>query len=303
MKKDGRTQFLFSGMLRAYGVPLGVLASLVGLVSIRADSSYLFDADISSGMDHWTYLSMAEDPFGTHGTAYEPPLGWRVLAPLIVSLAPLEASTGFRVLTVCAHAGTTLALIWFLLGLGLPPRSASAGGIVFVLLGPAVGFTLLDYMYIDPLAFFLLTLTLASAVHRRGWLVCVSLPLLALTKETVLLDLLFTMTWTVLARDKRLLKWVAAGSGLSVLMFVVIRSAIVPAYPYSVIEEFKSVYVPFSLTNVVRRLMEATGGAWNVLLPVASMQLVHGPRVWRNPACVVLVALSSSRLRACGTLL
>ncbi|MDP7294486.1 MAG: hypothetical protein QGG24_04110 [Vicinamibacterales bacterium] len=56
-------------------------------------------------------------------------------------------------------------------------------------------------MLTDPLAFFLLTLSMAATVHRRRFLLVATLVLLAATRETVLLGLIFSMAWTLETAD------------------------------------------------------------------------------------------------------
>jgi hypothetical protein len=243
-------------------------------------------------MDQYRYVAMAQHPFGPQALVHEPPFCWRLLAPLIVHVMPMSAIAGFWWLTVLSLIGATLALMWFLRGLGLPRGATVAGGSAFVLLTYVSGFTLWDYMLVDPLAIALLTLTMACAVHRRGPLLVLTLLALAVTKETALLGGLFGLVWAWEHRDARMVRWASAGLAAAALVFVAIHVVVPADQPYNVLTQLRlwSGIRHNSLAYFESRASASMVDAWSVLLPLAALQLLHAPRVWRMRSFIILLA-------------
>ena len=230
--------------------------------------------------DAYRYVAMAQQPFGSSNpAAHNAPFAWRLLTPLLVYLLPLPTLTGFWIVTLLGLAAATLALVWLLRGFGLPEETAIAGGLAFVFLMPATGFTLFDDKLVDPLAFALLTLALAACVHRRGWLQLLSLTLCALDKETALFGAIFAIAWSWQQRDRLLLRWSLA-SLFVVLAALTLMRVFIPASDYNLSSTLFYVTVD-SVVNPIR-LVLAFDGAWGILLPLAfaSRWFRHCPAAW-----------------------
>lgn len=268
--------------LALYLAPIALLFVLALLVRGHGRIPYTAPIWVMNGVQA-RYLAMATHPFSMEALVREPPFCWRILVPLIVHIMPVPAPTGFWFLTVLGLAVATLALEWFLRGLDLPPAAASAGGFAFVLLGPAVGFTLWDYMLVDPVSFALLALALGCAVHRRGPLLLATLLIFAAMKETALVGAAFGIFWAFEKRDWQLLRWAVSGLLGVIGIIAVIRLAIPASAPYSYLTEMQTI-------------LSATVDAWNVLLPLAILQLIHRPRVWRSLAFVSVLIIANAQL-------
>jgi hypothetical protein len=211
---------------RCYGAPFVALCLLVAVALAQKKVEPRWDLHRVRPSGSFAYVAMAETPFWQAGAAYEAPYCWRILGPLLVHVVPFARSTGFFWLSAVSLAGTTMALVWLLLGLGLPERSASAGGIAFVLLGAGPAYNLNHYNLIDPLAFFLLTLVPAALAHRRVAFVVVGLVLLAFTKETVSIGIAVAIVWIAFSRDRGMSPWVITGAAVSLLCLGALRSGI-----------------------------------------------------------------------------
>ncbi len=254
--------------------PLAGLTALALFVSWQGHLPYPNPVD-----DAYRYVAMAQQPFGSpNAMAHNSPFAWRLLTPLLVHLLPLSIFDGFWLITLLGLAGAALALIWFLRGIGLPKDAAVAGGLTFIFLLPATGFTLYDDKLVDPLAFALLTLALAACVHRLGPLMFISLVLCALDKETALLGTLFAVAWAWQQRDLALLCW-AIASLMSVLALLVLIRALVPASPY----DLGTILLYDTIGSLVypMRLVLALVGAWGILLPLA----FASRWLWGTSAC------------------
>jgi hypothetical protein len=92
--------------------------------------------------------------------------------------------------------------------------------------------------------------------------------------------------------------WVGAGAALSLLLLLAIRSGIPGSPSYSLFHEFSSIYIPIPpFKDLARILIGATGLTWGVLLPLASLQLVHAPRMWRRyPGLAILLCLATAQI-------
>jgi hypothetical protein len=290
--------------LALYLAPVALLLVLALLVHNHGRIPYTTPIWIQNG-DQARYLAMATHPFSMDALVREPPFCWRILVPLVVSILPLPAPTGFWILTVLSLAVATLALEWFLLGLGLPPAAAAAGGFAFVLLGPAAGFTLWDFMLVDPESFALLALALALAVHRRGLLLLVTLLIFAATKETAFIGAIFGVIWAFEKRDWTLLRWAAGGLVGVIAIIFLIRLALPANASYGYLTEMQRIHATYTPTWSAfeqQTILSGTIDAWNILLPLAILQLIHRPRVWRSPAFVsVLVVVYAQLIIAANT--
>jgi hypothetical protein len=147
--------------------------------------------------DNYSYIAMAEHPFSSSLLAGEPPFCWRILTPLIVHALPVSVLTGFWTVTVSCLILTAVMLYWLLLGLGVSSMSALFGALCFVVLAPATEFNLWDYMLTDPLSFFLLTASMACAIHRKWFPMFAFCILLSFSKELALPAAVFAVLWSL----------------------------------------------------------------------------------------------------------
>ena len=297
-------------VLAAYAVPLLTLLALAGLVAWHGPLYYDPSAP-AERHDHFRYIAMAANPFAPSGIGLDPPYCWRILTPLIVHYLPVPTLTGFWLLTCTGLALAVVGLVWCLRGLGLSPATALAGGLAFVLLGPATGFELWDYMLTDPLTLALLAWIVALAVRRMGAPLLVLLPLMALSKETAIMAGIFAVLWAAEKRDRRLAVFAAAGLVAAVGVLVGLRIAIRPGSGYSLGSDLVRGFLLFVLQPAwgLYRLTSGTAPAWYLLLPIALLQLTHPPRLLRSPAwgwlllsatAQILIASDGDRLVVCA---
>jgi len=211
-----------------------------------------------------------------------------VLTPLVVWATPFGVATGFWMVTLLGLATTTLALEWFLSGLGLPRASAVAGGLCFVALMPACAWTLYDDCLVDPLAFACVTLALGAAVHRRGPVLVVAAGLGALAKETTILASLFALLWAAEANDRRMLRWGLASLTCALGLLGLLHVAIPVTAGWSYLLATSHIGgSTIARGLVLDRLVRATFGTWGILLAPA---LAAG-LFWRRPAPAVFLGL------------
>jgi hypothetical protein len=178
--------------------------------------------------------------------------------------------------------------------------SALFGALCFVVLAPATEFNLWDYMLTDPLSFFLLTASMACAIHRKWLSMFAFCILLSFSKELALPAAVFAVLWSLETRDNAGIRWSRASLIGSLLVLGLLRYLIHPSSAYSVMEQFKSIYRPFSFSNVENRLRSATEWTWYFLLPLGLLQLFTPPYVLRRPSCIVFLILIMSQLLIAG---
>lgn len=269
-------------------LPLGVLAAFVAWQGHRPFLNVAFSLE-----DRYRYLALAEQPFGA-STAFarEPPYVWRLLTPTLVHILPLPITTGFTLVTLVGLAGATLALVWLLRGLELPPSAAVAGGIAFVCLMPATGFNLYDGLLVDPLGFALLTLALAAAVHQRGIVLLVALVLCAFDKEVAVLGGIFAVAW-FWRRNLLYLRWSIACLIITLLVLFSIHSLIQGSRPYGLLGTALFVNQQALQQGLMgQRMLLATVGTWGILLPFACA----APRFWRTPANLLFLTAVTAQV-------
>jgi hypothetical protein len=164
-------------------VSLGA-AAVVALLAVRVElltpSNPIF---AEPGWDHHAYIAMAEDgPFEFHLA----PFGWRVLVPSLAALLPFSTSASFFLIAYVSVVGTTVATYY----LGLHAGGSRAWGVVaalmFIALGWAAKFALIDYWLPDAAAFLAVSLAVLFAVRRQPLAFAVTLLLGVGAKEAVL---------------------------------------------------------------------------------------------------------------------
>jgi hypothetical protein len=251
---------------------------------------------LGTGIDGRYYRAMATAPMDASPETRSVPYGWRILTPLIVWATRLPTDVGFKVLTFTTVALTPLALVWFLDGFGISAYSQRGAALLFGLTGPAAVYLSRDFVLVDGPAFLLLVLACACAVRRHHVLFLLTLLLLALTKEIAVLAAVFAVFWAWQQHDRRQFIVASAGAALVAAVLVMLRLTIHPLVSYGYVEHVRDLYWPLSLRNVTRRLLLATGSTWNVVLPIAALQLFDPPRAWRSAAFVVPTAIAAAQI-------
>lgn len=274
-------------------LPLSALALLTLTVYVYGRLPYP-DARYAIG-DHYKYIAMAEHPFSSAFLVHAPPWCWRILTPWTVAALPLPTLDGFWLVTLLGLGLAVVGLFWFLAGLGLSRSAVLAATLGFVCLGPAVTFNLYEYMRVDALSFGLMMLALASTVHRSGFLLLLSLVLLALNKEVAIFAGIFAILWAIERKDTPMLRWAQAGSIAALLIYLALRHLITPIYTYGFGSEAERIWaIPFS--GWLARLNQATIGAWGPLFLLALLHLRHPHSLWRSPACISLLACATVQI-------
>jgi hypothetical protein len=126
------------------------------------------------------YVHMARDP----GLFVDPPWGFRIMTPWLVSVLPGSTELGFEIVTVLALALAT-ALLFALLRRTLTEQAAWWGVVFFLVSGPAVA-GLSDPFLVDPLAFVCVIAGFSLAFARRWLWLALVLGVAVLAKETAL---------------------------------------------------------------------------------------------------------------------
>jgi len=282
-----------SGVIFLHAIPVAVLLILAYVVSRHGQLPYP-DARFHY-WDHYRYIAMSQHPFSADPLVRGAPFGWRILTPLVVHILPLPVTTSFWLVTLCGLIGATLALEWFLHGLGLQTSDVVWGALAFVCLGATTGFALWTYLYVDSLAYALLALVLACAVQRQGLLLLVTTVLLALAKETAIFGAVFAVAWAVAQRDRSMTRWAVGALAACIVVLAALRYAL--PTDYSLLGSMHEVFATTgtSPSKILARLVLATAGTWTILLPLAVLQLLHPPRIARSPAFILLVVLSTAQ--------
>jgi hypothetical protein len=245
--------------------------------------------------DRDVYLAMAERPFSEAAAVRHPPFCWRILPSWLVWASGLEPQTGFAVLTLASAALFPAAIVSLLLALRNSSGSALAMGGVAALAPPVVGYLSWCPPMTDAFALLLGTLTAVAVVRKNHALFAASLLALALTKETWTLAAVFALLWTW--RDgRRQLAIRAAVIAAALALTWTVRVMIAPAEPYSLTGLLAESIRRIDTRDIARRLLLATGGTWNVLLPLAAAALIRmrGTRV--GAALAAPIALSTAQI-------
>jgi hypothetical protein len=262
----------------------------------------MFVADIygtplaGTGTDGRYYRAMALAPMDASPETRTVPYCWRILTPLVVRATRLPTDHGFKIITFVTVALTPIALVWFLQGLGISGYSQRGAALLFGLTGPAGVYLSKDFVLVDGPAFFLLVLACACAVHKRAVAFLVTLLLLAATKEIAVLAAVFGVLWAWQQRDRRQFIVASLGAVLVAAVLLALRLTIHPLIFYGYVDHVRELYWPVSLRNVARRLLLATGSTWNIVLPIAALQLFDRPRVWRSPAFLIPTVIATAQI-------
>jgi hypothetical protein len=217
-----------------------------------------------------------------------------VLPPLLARYIGLPLGgpeRGFLVLTFTTFALLPLAAWAWLASLGASRAAALAGAAAMAVAPPVVGLMAWDVVRVDPVSLLLLFLTGTAAVRGYGIRLCVAIAALALTKETVLLGAFFALAWAVFV-NRRLLPAAAAATLLALGIRASLQWWIVPSpeYPFDTLKDFRVIMHSMSATNAGRRLLLATAGTYNVLVPLVMIAMAS--RRWRGREVALAAALA-----------
>lgn len=175
--------------------------TLVGLLALRSNllspSNPVF---AEPGWDHHAYIEMAEDnPFGFHLA----PFGWRFLVPMLASVLPFSTSASFFLIAFSSVVGATVAMYYLGVHVGSSRAWGAVGALMFLALGWAAKFALMDYWLPDAAAFLAVSLAVLWAIRRQPAAFAITLLVGVAAKEAVLFAL---PLWYTLGA-KRLVDW------------------------------------------------------------------------------------------------
>ncbi len=259
-------------------VGLGLAVALSAIWLADGFLTYPMPDDLPTRWDHYRYIAMSRQPFSTTDPlAREAPYCWRILAPLLVYLSPLDWRVSFMLITLLGLGGAALTLYAYLGRLGYDENGAIFGLVLFFSLAGLI-FNLRDFYLSDPLAlcaialgFYLLSFT---NFDKKSPLLLLSILILgALAKETTLA----LLPMVVAARG---LGWRAKlGLCLAPILVVVgLRVAFPASNSYSYLAEIQDVvahkYFGEGVVSFLMRLNFAFLGTWGPAL----MLVFYRPR-------------------------
>lgn len=181
------------------------LASLtfVALLALRTD---LMTRDhplfAEPGWDHHAYIAMATgNPFDFHLA----PFGWRIGVPLLAKLSPLPLQASFLFIAFVGITGAAVSMYYLGRRIGGSRAYGAFAALLFLSLGWASKFGLLDFWLPDAVAFFAVALAMLCIVDRRPRAFAAVLLLGVFVKEAVIFvaPLWYTLHATRLV-DRRL---------------------------------------------------------------------------------------------------
>jgi hypothetical protein len=82
-------------------------------------------------------------------------------------------------------------------------------------------------------------------------------------------------------------------------VIILIRLAIPVNAPYSYLTEMQNIHARYTPTWSAfeqQTILSGTVDAWNILLPLAILQVIHRPRVWRSLAFVSVLVITYAQL-------
>jgi hypothetical protein len=222
--------------------------------------------------DQQAYLAIARAPFSDDPWVHHGSYSWRLLPPLMARYigVPLGGpERGFLVLTFATFAVLPAACLMWLASLGVSRTSALACAAVMAIAPPVVGLLAWDVVRVDPVGLLLLFAAATATVRGRGVWMCVAIAALAFTKETALIGAFFALAWAVFV-DRRLLPAAALSAVLAFGIRSFLQWAIATWPPFDNLKDFHVVMASMSPSYAARRLLLATAGTWNLLLPVVA---------------------------------
>jgi hypothetical protein len=250
--------------------------------------------------DQQVYLAVARAPFSDDPQVHHASGCWRLLPPLLAHVigAPLGGpERGFLVLTFGTFALLPLAAWGWLAALGVSRASAVACAAVMALAPPVVGLLAWDVVRVDSVGLLLLFVAATATVQGRGMLMCVAIAAMAFTKETALLGAFFALAWAVLV-NRRLLPAAIACVALAVGIRSALQWWIVPSplYPFDNLKDFRGTLASLSPRYAGQRLLLATAGTWNLLVPLVVVAAVSRKWTAREVALSAAIVVTMVQL-------
>ncbi len=136
----------------------GLAIALAVIWLVDGFIAYPTPDNLPTRWDHYRYIAMSRHPFDPgDALAREAPFCWRILAPLLVYLSPLDWRISFMLITLVGLGGAALTLYAYLRRVGHSEATATFGLALFFSLGGLI-FNLRDFYLSDPLALFAIAL-------------------------------------------------------------------------------------------------------------------------------------------------
>lgn len=250
--------------------------------------------------DQQAYLSLAHQPFVQTPAVY-PPASWRVLPPLVArvigDLIGGGPERGFLVLTFACLVLMPIAAFAWLAALGIDGEVALWCAAIVALSPTVLGYTAWDAVRVDPISLLLLFAACRAIVACERLSFVTSVAALALTKETFLIAAVFAIAWGVRV-DRRILVTAIATLVLGVIVRSIVLPAIMPpTAPFDNLFSFKRmIRDELTVSYAARRLLLATGAAWNLMLPMAAAWIVDDARNPRTQMLALGIAIAEAQI-------
>lgn len=193
-----------AGLRAAFPEFAAVALGAFGLTALLALRTNLLSpgnpAFAEPGWDHHAYIAMAEgNPFDFHLA----PFGWRFLVPALAALLPFSTSTSFFLIAFASVVGATVAMYYLGRHAGGDRLYGILGALLFLALGWAAKFALMDYWLPDAVAFLAISVAVLWVVHRQPVAFAATLLVGVAAKEAVIFVL--PLWYTLHAR--RIVDW------------------------------------------------------------------------------------------------
>jgi hypothetical protein len=236
------------------------------------------------------YVRMARDP----GAFVDPPWGFRILMPWLVSALPGSTELGFEVVTVLSLA-LAAAVLFALLRRTLGEQAAWWGVGFFLVSGAAAG-TLRNPYLVDPLAFVFVIAGFTLAFSRRWLWLALVLAAGVLAKETVLFVVVVGLLVGLRCRPRAPLWQLAAVIAAPLFVYLLLhRTSLVfsERREHSYLGEIRRV-IPYEREKVglVRAPIQAVLYSFGPLWVAAVLGFRHLEERWRASSPYLVLVLS-----------
>ena len=250
--------------------------------------------------DQPTYLAIARAPFSDDPLVRRAPYSRRVLMPLAargVGALAGGPERGFLIVTFATFAALPLAAYCWLTAVGASRTSAFTGAGVMALAPPVVGLFAWDPVRVDSLLLLLLFGAAIATVRGHGIAMLALLGAAVLTKESGAIGIAFALAWALLV-DRRLLPYAAAAAVIAIGVRVLLRWWLpaAPEFPFDNMDAVRVMLDSLSIGYAGRRLLLATAGTWNLLVPFAAAAIASRLPRGRELALTTALAVAMMQL-------
>ena len=256
--------------------PLWPAAMALGALSITAAAAIRAYAAPAPwhyfAHDQQVYLAIARAPFSSDPMVHHGSGSWRILPPLAARCIGMlfgGPERGFLVLTFATFALLPGACLVWLRSLGVAHAASWPCAAVIAIAPPVVGLLAWDVVRVDSVGLLLLFGATTAVARGQGLWLCVAVALMAFTKETALIGAFFALSWAALV-DRRMLPAAVAAAALAFGIRGVLQWSIATWPPFDNLKDFRVVMASMSPVYAARRLLLATAGTWNLILPVVA---------------------------------